>query len=116
MIGRTFRPGEPYTRRLNKILEEYPDGSQILREILQNSDDCKSRSQTFLLDHNTYSANKLIEPQLNGYDKSKLKLNRYQGPALLSKNDVIFKERDFQSLLNLANSEKRDQFDTIGGT
>ncbi|CAG8562607.1 25056_t:CDS:10 [Gigaspora margarita] len=75
MKGKSFRPGEPYTRRLNKILEEYPDGSQILREILQNSDDC---------------------------------------PALLSKNDVIFKERDFQSLLNLANSEKRDQFDTIG--
>ncbi|CAG8790566.1 24924_t:CDS:2, partial [Dentiscutata erythropus] len=95
-----FRPREPYTHRLSKILEEYPDGSQILREILQNSDDAKSRSQTFLL--------------LNGYYKSDLKLDRYQGPALLSKNDTIFDERDFRSLLNLANSEKRNQFDTIG--
>ncbi|RIB28813.1 hypothetical protein C2G38_1361950 [Gigaspora rosea] len=49
MKGKTFKPGEPYTHRLNKILDEYPDGSQILREILQNSDDSKSRSQTFLL-------------------------------------------------------------------
>ncbi|CAG8459386.1 23598_t:CDS:10, partial [Dentiscutata erythropus] len=109
-----FLPGEPYTHRLNKILEEYPDGSQILREILQNSDDSKSRSQIFLLDHNTYPTNKLIEPQVNGYDKNDLKLGRFQGPALLSKNDAIFEERDFQSLLNLANSEKRDQFDKIG--
>ncbi|CAG8528665.1 22758_t:CDS:10 [Dentiscutata erythropus] len=83
MKGKTFKPGEPYTHRLNKILEEYPDGSQILREILQNSDDSKSRSQTLC-------------------------------PALLSKNDAIFNERDFQSLLNLANSEKRNQYDTIG--
>ncbi|CAG8463921.1 13995_t:CDS:10 [Racocetra fulgida] len=114
MKGKTFKPGEPYTHRLNKILDEYPDGSQILREILQNSDDSKSRSQTFLLDHNTYPTNKLIEPILDGYSKSNLKLDRYQGPALLSRNDAVFEERDFESLLRLANSEKRDQFDKIG--
>ncbi|CAG8732191.1 6650_t:CDS:2, partial [Dentiscutata erythropus] len=114
MKGKTFKPGEPYTHRLNKILDEYPDGSQILREILQNSDDSKSRTQTFLLDHNTYPTKKLIEPVLNGYDKSDLKLDRYQGPALLSRNEATFEERDFQSLLRLANSEKRDQFDKIG--
>ncbi|PKK62953.1 hypothetical protein RhiirC2_789602, partial [Rhizophagus irregularis] len=38
---REFKPREPYTHRLRKILEEYPDGSQVLREILQNSDDAK---------------------------------------------------------------------------
>ena len=31
--GREFRPREPYTHRLRRILEEYPDGSQVLREI-----------------------------------------------------------------------------------
>ncbi|CAG8600545.1 2770_t:CDS:2, partial [Scutellospora calospora] len=111
MKGKTFKPGEPYTHRLNRILDEYPDGSQILREILQNSDDSKSRSQTFILDHNTYPTNSLIEPK---YDKSNLKLDRFQGPALLSKNDAAFEDRDFESLLRLANSEKRDQFDKIG--
>ena len=114
-MGREFRPREPYTHRLRKILEEYPDGSQILREILQNSDDAKSTEQVFILDHNTYPSNKLMEPDLVNYKRANLKLDRYQGPALLAKNNTIFEERDFQSLLKLADSEKQDQFDKIGG-
>ncbi|CAG8593257.1 6936_t:CDS:2 [Funneliformis mosseae] len=113
--GREFKPREPYTLRLRKILEEYPDGSQVLREILQNSDDAKSTEQVFILDHNTYPSNSVFEPDLeDNYQRTNLKLDRYQGPALLSKNNTIFEERDFQSLLKLANSEKRDQFDKIG--
>ncbi|RIA90183.1 hypothetical protein C1645_164871 [Glomus cerebriforme] len=102
--GEEFNPTEPYTRRLRKILEEYPDGSQVLREILQNSDDAKSTKQIFILDHNTYPSSNLFER----------KLDRHQGPALLAKNNALFEERDFKSLLNLANSEKYDQFDKIG--
>jgi hypothetical protein len=114
-MGREFRPREPYTHRLRKILEEYPDGSQILREILQNSDDAKSTEQIFILDHNTYPSNRLIKPDLVNYERANLKHDRYQGPALLAKNNTIFEERDFQSLLKLADSEKQDQFDKIGG-
>ena len=62
--GKEFKPKEPYTHRLRKILEEYPDGSQVLREILQNSDDAKSTEQIFILDHNTYPSNSLFEPDL----------------------------------------------------
>ena len=103
--GEDFKPGEPYTQRLRRILEDYPDGSQVLREILQNSDDAKSTEQIFILDHNTYPSNNLFNP----------KLERYQGPALLAKNNKNFEDRDFESLLKLANSKKRDQFDKIGG-
>src|SRR3954463_15646070 len=114
--GKEFKPREPYTQRLRKILEEYPDGSQVLREIIQNSDDAKSTEQIFILDHNTYPSSSVLEPDLvNNYQRTNLKLDRYQGPALLAKNNTIFEERDFQSLLKLANSEKRDQFDKIGG-
>ncbi|PKC10501.1 hypothetical protein RhiirA5_414273, partial [Rhizophagus irregularis] len=102
--GDDFKPNEPYTHRLRRILDEYPDGSQVLREILQNSDDAKSTEQIFILDHNTYSSNKLFKPELR----------RFQGPALLAINSETFKERDFSSLLKLADSEKRDQFDKIG--
>jgi hypothetical protein len=112
MEGEEFNPSEPYTRRLRKILEDYPDGSQILREILQNSDDAKSTEQIFILDHNTYSSNRLFKPHLNNRQK---RLDRYQGPALLAKNNSLFEDRDFKSLLSLANSEKYDQFDKIGG-
>ncbi|CAJ0759604.1 3170_t:CDS:2, partial [Entrophospora sp. SA101] len=55
-----------------------------------------------------------IKRILEDYPDENLKLERYQGPALLSKNDTIFDERDFSSLLKLADSEKRDQFDKIG--
>ncbi|CAI2173936.1 5875_t:CDS:2, partial [Funneliformis geosporum] len=113
-IGEEFDPQEPYTRRLSSILDEYPEGSQILREILQNSDDAKSTEQIFILDHNTYPSNHLIEPILSNYKKFDLKLDRYQGPALLSKNNSMFDERDLLSLKKLANSEKRDQFNKIG--
>ncbi|PKY52278.1 hypothetical protein RhiirA4_496168, partial [Rhizophagus irregularis] len=112
--GREFKPREPYTHRLRKILEDYPDGSQVLREILQNSDDAKSTEQIFILDHNTYPKDNLFEPDLDNYKRTDLKLDRYQGPALLAKNNTIFEERDFQSLLKLADSEKRDQYDKIG--
>ncbi|PKC06390.1 hypothetical protein RhiirA5_252319, partial [Rhizophagus irregularis] len=99
---------------LRKILDEYPDGSQVLREILQNSDDSKSTEQIFILDHNTYPSNSLLEPEEDSYERTNLKLDRYQGPALLAKNNTIFEERDFESLLKLADSEKQDQFDKIG--
>jgi hypothetical protein len=113
--GKGFKPKEPYTNRLRKILDEYPDGSQVLREILQNSDDSKSTEQIFILDHNTYPSNSLLEPEEDSYERTNLKLDRYQGPALLAKNNTIFEERDFESLLKLADSEKQDQFDKIGG-
>src|SRR5436305_12034192 len=113
---REFKPREPYTRRLYNILKEYPDGSQVLREILQNSDDAKSTEQIFILDHNTYPSSSLLKPDfVNNYTWTNLKLDRYQGPALLARNNTIFEERDFQSLLKLADSEKHDQFDKIGG-
>ncbi|CAG8453449.1 13573_t:CDS:10 [Rhizophagus irregularis] len=114
-IGRQFKPKEPYTHRLRKILDEYPDGSQILREILQNSDDAQSTEQIFILDHNTYPSQSLFEPDyVDNYQRTNLKLDRFQGPALLSRNTTTFEEKDFQSLLKLADSEKRDQFDKIG--
>ncbi|CAG8617403.1 10376_t:CDS:2, partial [Funneliformis caledonium] len=85
-IGTSFKPHQPYTHRLRKILDEYPDGSQVLREILQNSDDAKSTEQIFILDHNTYSSNSLFKPDLKKY----------------------------QVFVELADSEKSNQFDKIG--
>ncbi|GES93021.1 histidine kinase-like ATPase [Rhizophagus clarus] len=112
--GEEFKPREPYTHRLSKLLEEYPDGTQVLREILQNSDDAKSTFQTFILDHNTYQSKKLLEPHLNGYKYLNLNVGKYQGPALLAINGTIFEENDFVSLLSLADSKKQNQFDKIG--
>ncbi|CAG8578635.1 2163_t:CDS:2 [Gigaspora margarita] len=103
-IFEPFHPDEEYTTRIKNILTEYPDGTQILKEILQNSDDAQSSEQIFILDHNTYPAEKLFDPELG----------RYQGPAFLSANNAIFQEKDFKSLLNLANSAKMNECDKIG--
>jgi len=99
-----FSPGEPFTTRLRNILSEYPDGLQIFREIIQNSDDAKATKQSFILDHNTHPSTGLLDDRLKCY----------QGPALLAGNDSTFKEKDFISLLNLADSEKKDDFSQIG--
>ncbi|RIB26446.1 hypothetical protein C2G38_2267605 [Gigaspora rosea] len=99
-----FNPGEEYAIRIKNILTEYPEGSQILREILQNTDDAQSSEQVFILDDNTYPSEKLFDPNLS----------RFQRPALLSVNNSIFEEDDFKSLLSLANSGKMDKCDKIG--
>ncbi|CAG8695304.1 15156_t:CDS:2, partial [Acaulospora colombiana] len=96
------------------ILDEYPDELQIFREILQNSDDAKSRQQIFILDRNSYPTQTLFEPDYEGPNRTNLKLNRYQGPALISRSDAIFEARDFKTLFKLVDSEKNDQFDRIG--
>ncbi|RIB23756.1 hypothetical protein C2G38_794908 [Gigaspora rosea] len=103
-IFQDFHPDEKYTTRIKNILTEYPHGSQILREILQNSDDAKSTVQIFILNHKTYPSESLFDSELK----------RYQGPALLSANDTIFQPEDFKSLVSLANSEKIDKYDKIG--
>ncbi|KAF9537110.1 hypothetical protein EC957_008859 [Mortierella hygrophila] len=100
---------EPLTNRIKGILDEYPDGTQIARELLQNSDDARSTVQWYLLDHHDY--NKEAPETVNGTESSKLRLfhddlQEYMGPALLAGSDSVFEERDFDSLKNLAASKK----------
>ena len=103
-IIESYNPEQPYTARLNKILEEYPSGTQVLREIIQNSDDARSTLQEFILDYNNYGVERLLDK----------KLARYQGPALLALNDTFFRDEDFYSLRSLENSVKKQEFDKIG--
>jgi hypothetical protein len=125
---------EPLTNRISGILDEYPDGTQIARELLQNSDDARSTVQWYLLDHHSYvnsnekrntSATALPfgEKQSTLLSKdtksSKLQLlhkdlEEYMGPALLAGSDSVFEDRDFRSLKNLAASEKRTDESKIG--
>lgn len=102
----SFRQREPLTRRLAGILKEYPDGTQIARELLQNSEDACSTVQWYLLDHRHHHTDpeRLFDPGMQAY----------QGPALLAGNDSVFKEGDFESLENLAASGKKDDESKIG--
>ncbi|KAH7034435.1 hypothetical protein BKA57DRAFT_476210 [Linnemannia elongata] len=107
---------EPLTNRIRGILDEYPDGTQIARELLQNSDDARSTVQWYLLDHHNF---KQASDTANGTESSHLRLfhddlQEYMGPALLAGSDSIFEKEDFESLKSLAASKKRKDESKIG--
>jgi len=99
-----FEVTEPLTRRIASILNDYADGPQIARELLQNSEDAGSTKQWYLLDHRTHPSESIFRKGLE----------EYMGPALLAGNNSSFKEKDFQSLMNLANSGKKGDYEKIG--
>jgi hypothetical protein len=100
---------EPLTKRIAGILDEYPDGTQIARELLQNSDDARSTVQWYLLDHRHHFRHQVDGPKLFHKD-----LREYMGPALLAGSDSLFEEKDFKSMKNLADSEKKSDETKIG--
>ncbi|KAG0364102.1 hypothetical protein BGZ54_007843 [Gamsiella multidivaricata] len=103
-----FNIREPLTNRIKGILDEYPDGTQIARELLQNSDDARSKVQWYLLDHHDR------RPESAGLRLYHQALAEYTGPALLAGNDSLFEEKDFTSMQNLAASEKKTDETKIG--
>ncbi|KAF9996370.1 hypothetical protein BGZ65_008039, partial [Modicella reniformis] len=105
---------EPLTNRIAGILDEYPDGTQIARELLQNSDDARSRVQWYLLDHHHHHARSQKQTKSKGASGQVGELGlfhkdliEYMGPALLAGSDSVFEEKDFLSMKNLAASEKK---------
>ncbi|KAG0259647.1 hypothetical protein BG011_002498 [Mortierella polycephala] len=109
---------EPLTNRIAGILDEYPDGTQIARELLQNSDDARSKVQWYLLDHRNHLNNNNNDANDRSVNR-KLQLfhddlSEYMGPALLAGNDSLFEDKDFKSMKNLAASEKRTDASKIG--
>eukprot|EP00882_Tetradesmus_deserticola_P024408 GHRQ01026674.1.p2 GENE.GHRQ01026674.1~~GHRQ01026674.1.p2 ORF type:complete len:133 (+),score=37.97 GHRQ01026674.1:235-633(+) len=92
------------TARLREILINYPEGTSILKEIVQNADDAKATTVKFCLDHNSYPAVSVLSPAMG----------QFQGPALLSFNDGVFNEKDFESISRIGDSKKREQLGKTG--
>jgi len=46
-FGSHFGPSVDLTTRIREILRNYPEGSSIFKEILQNADDAKARGTFF---------------------------------------------------------------------
>ncbi|KAJ3374412.1 hypothetical protein GGF31_007932 [Allomyces arbusculus] len=98
-----YRP-LPFHKHVKKVLQEYPEGAQVLRELIQNADDARAKKITFILDHRVHGTSQLV----NGH------LARFQGPALLAFNDAEFSQSDLQSFQQPFDSKKADQVDKIG--
>ncbi|GJJ75580.1 sacsin [Entomortierella parvispora] len=102
--AKPFRVKVSLTGSIAQVLNDYPDGAQIARELLQNSEDAGATRQWYLLDHRTHSSQSV-------YCKG---MEQYMGPALLAGNDSLFKEKDFDSLQNFGNSGKKTDYEKIG--
>ncbi|XP_075577490.1 sacsin-like [Pelecanus crispus] len=86
---------------LHSILQKYPDGGQILKELVQNADDAGAKEVVFVSDEREF-------------DVSAGGLAGTQGPALLAYNDAVMSPRDWKGLLHPGVSHKRKDPGTVG--
>ncbi|KAL1276938.1 hypothetical protein QQF64_023611, partial [Cirrhinus molitorella] len=94
----------PYIDYLKEILREYPDGGQILKELIQNADDAGASAVVFIHDERHYETHNLRTE----------KLGKYQGPALYAFNDAVFTEKDWVGIQRVGRSIKLDDPTKVG--
>ncbi|XP_019622025.1 PREDICTED: sacsin-like [Branchiostoma belcheri] len=94
----------PLYKYIQDILIKYPDGGQILKELIQNAEDAGASEVRFLYDQTQYGEKTLRSP----------KLVPCQGPALCAYNDACFTEEDWENIQNLSMSVKKGDPMKIG--
>ncbi|XP_078588971.1 sacsin-like [Branchiostoma floridae x Branchiostoma japonicum] len=94
----------PLVEYLQDILNRYPDGGQILKELIQNAEDAEASEVRFLYDRTQYGTGTLYSP----------KLEPCQGPALCAYNDACFTEEDWENIQTTARSVKKEDPMKIG--
>ena len=75
-----------------------------VQEIIQNADDAGASTVHFYLDSRQHGSQSLIYPSLG----------QFQGPSLLSYNDAMFQEKDWQSIRKMQQSVKAEDPFKIG--
>ena len=87
----------PMTTSIANIIRDYNSG-QVIQELLQNCDDARARHVAFVLDKRKHAT------QGGLLDEA---IRPFTGPALYQYDDAIFLPRDFKSLQNTGDSEKK---------
>lgn len=87
------------TRRIREVLVNYPEGTTVLKELIQNADDAGATKVCLCLDRRSHGTESLLSSELA----------QWQGPALLAYNDAVFTEDDFVSISRIGDSKKRGQ-------
>ncbi|KAL3718738.1 hypothetical protein ACJRO7_003791 [Eucalyptus globulus] len=92
------------TRRIREVLLNYPEGTTVLKEVIQNADDAGATTVRLCLDRRAHGSGSLLSDSLA----------QWQGPALLAYNDAIFSEEDFASISRIGGSSKHSQATKTG--
>eukprot|EP00198_Chlamydomonas_reinhardtii_P000860 XP_001690195.1 predicted protein [Chlamydomonas reinhardtii] len=87
------------TARIREILLNYPEGTSILKELVQNADDARASCIKFCLDRRQHGTGSLLSPAMSAF----------QGPALLAYNDGVFSDRDLESISRIGDSKKKEE-------
>ncbi|GAB2275278.1 hypothetical protein Dimus_010038 [Dionaea muscipula] len=87
------------TRRIREVLLNYPEGTTVLKELIQNADDAGATTVKLCLDRRSHGSESLFSDTLA----------QWQGPALLAYNDAVFTEEDFVSISRIGGSTKHGQ-------
>lgn len=87
------------TRRIREVLSNYPEGTTVLKELIQNADDAGATRVCLCLDRRVHGVESLLSERLA----------QWQGPSLLAYNDAEFREDDFVSISRIGGSSKQGQ-------
>ncbi|XP_056017480.1 sacsin-like [Ostrea edulis] len=95
----------PIRRQLQNILQQYPDGPQIIRELVQNAEDAEASVFKVML---------CVEDHLGPGDFHPMYREIFQGPALCTFNDGVFSENDWKGIKKIYTSVKEKDALKIG--
>lgn len=92
------------TRRIREVLVNYPEGTTVLKELIQNADDAGATKVCLCLDRRSHGVDSLLSKTLA----------QWQGASLLAYNDAVFSEEDFVSISRIGGSSKHAQASKTG--
>ncbi|XP_075448362.1 sacsin isoform X2 [Ascaphus truei] len=96
--GKFGQTTPPLVDFLKDILRRYPEGGQILKELIQNAEDAGATEVKFLYDETQHGTNSLLSKDMV----------QYQGPALYVYNNAVFTSEDWHGIQEIARSRKKD--------
>ncbi|XP_024139292.1 sacsin isoform X1 [Oryzias melastigma] len=96
--GRFGQTTPPLVEFLKDILRRYPEGGQILKELIQNAEDAGATEVKFMYDETEYGVESLWSPDMA----------QHQGAAMYVYNNAVFTVEDWNGIQEIARSRKRD--------